>query len=605
MLSPGSAPPPSAAEAGAPEERAHVVVRRILQADDFPAFSRVMSELMTSLHDEKASAQRLANLVLRDYALTVKVIRTANTVHYNRSGRPVQSATHALMLLGASTVRDLASTLLLFEHYRRRSPGLKELMLLSLLTASHARSAAERSGGVDPETAQLCGMFRNLGEVLVAAHLPDEYARLLRETRERGAALRGREVAVARAHAAIAVLGCSFEDIGVAIARHWGMPDAVRAGMRAVGAAGEERAASCTAFAHDLATVIYREEPGAARDGVTRVLATHGRRLALSRDALAAIADEAVVETRETFAAARVALDDLRLARQITAALAPPVAIVAALEDPEEAPVDENEGSPDAPPPAGDASAERGPAGGDDRLSAAPRAGAALAALRDRLGAELAGAADDVAGYDVERVLLLALEGALRGGPFDRACFCPADVRAGEFRARFGLGAGSELLVERLRVSYGPGVAGPGPALLRGEEVYLAHGTRLSLHDAQLLRMVGSSSAAFLPLILDGSAIGALFVDRRGPAAALDATTLVYLRQLGQAAAHAMTARRSPAPALPPRTPPPAEQAELVLRLLRGESIDRVAAEAGVAVPALDGWRREFLAGALARLGAG
>src|SRR4051812_28656993 len=98
-------PTPDAQEHKAPED---VFVGRILAAEDFPAFSKVMNDLMASLRDDDASAQRLANLVLRDYALTVKVIRTANTVHYNRSGRQVQSATHALMLLGARTVRDLA-----------------------------------------------------------------------------------------------------------------------------------------------------------------------------------------------------------------------------------------------------------------------------------------------------------------------------------------------------------------------------------------------------------------------------------------------------------------------------------------------------------------
>ena len=93
---------PTPAAPAAPED---VYVRRILASEDFPAFSKVMTDLMSSLRDDDASAQRLANLVLRDYALTVKVIRTANTVHYNRSGRTVQSATHALMLLGARTVR--------------------------------------------------------------------------------------------------------------------------------------------------------------------------------------------------------------------------------------------------------------------------------------------------------------------------------------------------------------------------------------------------------------------------------------------------------------------------------------------------------------------
>src|SRR5215218_8794673 len=228
---------PQSAPAASPQSRRDDVVRRILQADDFPAFSEVMSSLMSSLGDEEASVQRLANLVLRDYALTVKVIRTANTAHYNRSGKPVQSATHAMMLLGSRTLRELASGLLLFEHYRKKSPGLKELMLLSLLSASHARDVAARRGGADPETAQLCALFRNLGEVLVAGHLPKDYAEVLRETERRKKAGEG---AAARTHAARQVLGCSFEDVGAAIARQWGMPDAVRRGMIATGNAGED-----------------------------------------------------------------------------------------------------------------------------------------------------------------------------------------------------------------------------------------------------------------------------------------------------------------------------------------------------------------------------
>ena len=33
------------------------------------------------------------------------------------------------------------------------------------------------------EEAYLCGMFRNLGEVLAAAYVPDQYAEILRELR--------------------------------------------------------------------------------------------------------------------------------------------------------------------------------------------------------------------------------------------------------------------------------------------------------------------------------------------------------------------------------------------------------------------------------------
>ncbi len=614
-------------------------VRRILVADDFPALSRKMGELMASLQEGEASAQRLANLVLRDYALTVKVIRTANTVHYNRTGRPVQSATHAMMLLGAQTVRDLASALLLFEQYRGRSPGLKELMLLSLLTAGHAREMAARLGIADPESAQLCGMFRNLGEVLTAAHLPTENAAILRLSAERAV---GRDARRARESAASTVLGCSHEDIGVAIAGDWGMPASVCRGMRATGERSEEPLELVTAFAHDLTAAIYREDPSRARQEISTLMERYGTRLRLTRDVLASIADAAVAGTRETFAAAGIALDGLRLTRQLAAALSdrsrptPPGA----------GPTTDAAGSVPAPAPAGtpeaESAASAGPsmsagataptdastagpgAGAPTAAAASPTADAAaapapvadapreprppvdgpqLAALRDRLAHELEEAAQEAATYDVQRVLLLALEAALRGGPFDRAAFCPIDVASGSFRARFGLGDEADALCTGFALSFTGTGATHAPALLRGQEVHLAQGTRLPIADAQYLRAWGATTSALFPVALEGTTIGAVYLDRRATGAVIDATTLVYVRRVVAAAAFALARRRGIAAAPTRAEPTAAEKSDLVLRVLRGESLDAVATSAGVGRERLDSWRREFLDGAMARMG--
>lgn len=585
---PGAPPPP----AGSAEERADAVVRRILQADDVPAFSRVMQELMTSLGSDERSAPQLANLVLRDYALTTRVIRTANSAHYNRAGRPVQSATHAIMLLGARTVRELASGLLLFEQYRHRSPGLKELMLLSLLTASHARTAAEALGGADPETAHLCGMFRNLGEVLVAAHLPNEYAAVLRRLAEgRGAPATLRQ---RRAAASVSELGCAFEDVGAAVARHWGMPDVVRQGMRATGGAGEDRVAALAAFAHALTDAIYRDDPGQAPATSAALLAGPGARLGVTRELGKRMADRAVTETRELVAAAGLRLDDLRLARQVADALEEP-----------------RPGGKTSPP--ADASATSGlavtpPDGGAAVGGAAEGGVPALADVRARLAPELAAAAVDVAGYDLSRVVLLALEAVLRGGPFDRACFHAADAAAGAFRPRTGLGDGVDLLLGGPGVPFA-GAAGPsGPALLRGEEVYLAHGTRLALAELQLLRRWDAVSAVLVPVAVDGAIIGCVHADRRTAFAAPDAGTMDYVRSAARSLERGLAARR--AGAAPAEDAPAvsgvAAQAKVdaVLRLLRGEPATAVAQALGVDEATLDAWRADFLAGAAARLGA-
>src|ERR1044071_271985 len=55
----------------------------------------------------------------------------------------VLGAEDASVMMGAESVRDLATTIVVWEHFRRRSPGLRPLLMLSLLCANHARELAE------------------------------------------------------------------------------------------------------------------------------------------------------------------------------------------------------------------------------------------------------------------------------------------------------------------------------------------------------------------------------------------------------------------------------------------------------------------------------
>lgn len=54
---------------------------------------------------------RLANVVLREYSLTLGVVRTANTAHYRHTGRPIQSATHATMSAITAFSHDLTAAI--------------------------------------------------------------------------------------------------------------------------------------------------------------------------------------------------------------------------------------------------------------------------------------------------------------------------------------------------------------------------------------------------------------------------------------------------------------------------------------------------------------
>ena len=544
---------------------------RILEGSDFPALSQQIMATIGSLDDDQSSLQRLANVVLREYSLTLSVVRAANSAHYRRSGRPIQSATHAMMMLGARTVRHLASSLLLFENYHRRSAGLKELMLLSLLTANHAREAAAKLGRSDPEEAHLCGMFHNLGEVLVACHFPEDYARIhesIQEQRQTDSA------------AAFGVLGFRYEELGIAVAKHWGMPESVLQGIRASTPLAPSDAGVLTAFSHDLTNAIYRRDAdaGSARDSLDGVIARYSGRLKLSREQVYEVVEAALTETRELFASAKVSVDALRLKRlsaEARSALGVPTLGSGEWQ------VADNDESEDA----------------------------ALAGLRDRLQQELESKVDPASGTDVGGLLLLALEGALRGAPFDRVVALVLSADRTRLVARSGLGIGVESLIGQFDFPMTPRGGPLADLLLQRETVFLPLDRTMTVTELRWAGAIGARQFGVFPMTVSGKIVGCLYGDRVSGQPQPDAAALRHVTLLCDLVVKALDARRrvavakasarngSGGPSLDARA-----KSSLVLRLLQGVDADALARSAGVTVAQLDEWRREFLEGALARL---
>jgi hypothetical protein len=444
--------------------------------------------------------QRLANRVLNEYSLTLGVVRTANSVHYRRSGRPIQSATHAMMMLGARTVRQIASSLLLFENYSKKSPALKELMLLSLLTANHARATATQMGHMEPEEAHLCGMFRNLGEVLIAGHFPDEYAKIRTLVADEDIS----EVAATKQ-----VLGFAYADLATEVCRHWGMPDVVVQGIRARATASASLTASITAFSHDLTQALYRSEGDGASISIAvdGVLEQHGARIKLTREKVGSVVTDALQETRELFISPQIATDRMRFRQLATAARAALGESVTASE-------------------------EEGP----------PRA--AHTSIRAQLRQELEERVAPLSGAGVGEVVLLAIETVLRGGPFDRvmACFLSADKT--QLTARTGLGSGVEELMPRF--DFPVSVRG-GPIVTLTQQrapVYLPTDRTFTSAEARWAQDMAVRQFGVFPIIVLGKIVGCLYCDRIGDSESPDRATVRYVKGVVELVVEAIVKRR-------------------------------------------------------------
>ncbi len=177
--------------------------------------------------DEGARLQALAAAVLGDPALSHRLLRSSNAAHFLPTGAgSIASVQRAIAVLGFDAVHLLSKALRLLEA----GPGnaSDRLVRHELMRALLAGRLATRLtfDGRRLEEAQLASVFRNLGRLLVAVHLPDD-ARSIRARVPRNRwPLSALEQSASRD-----LLGMDYGHVGAHVARLWGWPEMIRTAM--------------------------------------------------------------------------------------------------------------------------------------------------------------------------------------------------------------------------------------------------------------------------------------------------------------------------------------------------------------------------------------
>jgi HD-like signal output (HDOD) protein len=293
-------------------EKLDLCVKRIAHSEGVPPFTNHASEILVRTLDlDGGSSKKLIQVILQDVGLATQVLRLANSALNNHSGRPIISVGHAVAVLGWLEVRSLASAVRYIEHFANRSPGLRELVVTSVLTAVQSREIAMLLGYPQPEEAYICGLFRNLGEVLIACHYPEEHSKIIVIMAAEGIPERA---------ACLRVLDFFWDDVGTNVAAAWQMPPAVQLSMApslAIAGMPVDRClASITNYSHNLTRALYRK--GATIDSIhlATVLGPAGQPALVSVRDLYAIVDLAVAETHEMFEALQIRTETLRISKQ-------------------------------------------------------------------------------------------------------------------------------------------------------------------------------------------------------------------------------------------------------------------------------------------------
>lgn len=226
------------------------LLAQLSRQPDLPSLPGLMPEVRRLARCDRARVQTLSSALLRDIGLSQRLLRLVNAAFYRSAGAGhIVTVTRAIAVLGFEAVGRLAVAARMVESVARRSGSLvlREECLRSMLAAQIAEMLAE--GRRDAEDAYLAALFRNLGRLLLALHLPEQ-AQALRVAVEPGRWPRGdAEEAAARQR-----LGQGCSEIGQQVAALWGWPALLLKAMWR-DAAGLPAAPGATVGAFELAVL--------------------------------------------------------------------------------------------------------------------------------------------------------------------------------------------------------------------------------------------------------------------------------------------------------------------------------------------------------------
>jgi HD-like signal output (HDOD) protein len=202
------------------------LLRRIQAESDFPALSESVGAINRITASDRESVNQLSNTILKDFALTSKLLKLANAAFYGRpGGGAISTVSRAVVILGFDAVRSIALSLILFDNLQNRAQAqqLKEEFLKVLYAALFARELAEKAGVRDAEEAFIGAMLHHLGRMLMLFYFPAEMAAVHEAMAARG---------ITEALATTEVLGASPEQLGITVARNWGFPECLVQSMK-------------------------------------------------------------------------------------------------------------------------------------------------------------------------------------------------------------------------------------------------------------------------------------------------------------------------------------------------------------------------------------
>ena len=478
------------------ENSLQAVLRRLGNCSGFPTLSTTISDINRVVDTESHSAQQLTQIILRDVSLTTTLLQVVNSVTYGQYRGSIRTISKAVLILGTEAVRNAAMTLMMlaFSKGRTQEKSLQDELIGAFFAGVVSKTLCQKLGMPRNEEAVICTMCHSLGRLLVIFFLYEE-SQQIRSLMKSGAS---------EEQAAAQVLGVTYRELGIGIARHWNFPEKLVEGMQSLKAreiVPPNTETERLKIAANLANELYAIALRGSNDDRDAAL------LALSQRYSAAIK----LDAKDLVEALRQGLKEIAersATLNLASAHSPALNAVRAWAG-------EAADAPESVPTEDTATHVLKQVGGT--LDAIANKESATPSAQQVLSAGIRDITETLTSdFSLNDVLHMALETMYRGMGFSRTMIFIRDPRSGSMRARFGFGAGIEKLIPQCTfpLAFEPDVF--HVALDKGLDIVIENTQaenvmqRIPLWHRQVLN---ARSFLLLPVVLKNQPVGLLYAD--------------------------------------------------------------------------------------------
>ncbi len=184
-----------------------------------PSLPNVYTEVVDELNSPEGSLAKVAEIVASDPVVTAKMLQMVNSSFFGLH-QQIVGAADAVMFLGADRVKGLILVARVFSQFDPKiivTLGLDQLWNHSMKAAAYAQSITKTELR-DPKAvgaAFTAGLLHDVGKLMLAGNLPDEYLQVLETSRREHISINKAEQQA---------FGATHAELGGVLIGLWGLP---------------------------------------------------------------------------------------------------------------------------------------------------------------------------------------------------------------------------------------------------------------------------------------------------------------------------------------------------------------------------------------------